>query len=267
MTASLWQRLRNWMAPLFPTSYRWPAVDIRSGACQFHLVGSIHMGTRDMQPLPVRLLQQLQNADALVVEADITQGGSPFDDTEVCPPLSVRMDEGTLAKLDALCNETGLSLTQFDTSPSWQIALMLQARQAQRLGLRPDYGIDYQLLQAARSLQKPVIELEGAEAQITLLKSLPDNGMALLQDTLTHWHTNARMLQTMVSWWLESPPREPQIALPATFSQTLNDTLISQRNREWRGRLQTLPAGRYVVAVGALHLYGENNLPALLRAE
>ncbi len=112
-----------------------------------------------------------------------------------------------------------------------------------------------------------MIELEGADAQITLLKSLPDNGMALLQDTLTHWHTNARMLQTMVSWWLESPPREPQIALPATFSQTLNDTLISQRNREWRGRLQTLPAGRYVVAVGALHLYGENNLPALLRAE
>lgn len=40
---------------------------------RFHLVGSIHMGTRDMQPLPVRLLQQLQKADALVVEADITQ--------------------------------------------------------------------------------------------------------------------------------------------------------------------------------------------------
>ncbi len=73
MTARLLQRLRNWINPLFPASYRWPAVDIQSGECRFHLVGSIHMGTRDMQPLPVRLLQQLQKADALVVEADITQ--------------------------------------------------------------------------------------------------------------------------------------------------------------------------------------------------
>ncbi|MEL7695962.1 MULTISPECIES: TraB/GumN family protein [Pantoea] len=265
MTGNVWRSLRGFISQLFPASYRWPAIDVRLGECHLHLVGSIHMGTRDMQPLPARLLRQLQKADALIVEADITQGSSPFDGSADRPPLATRLDDEALQTLTALCHEMNLSIGSFDTLPAWQIALMLQAQQAQRLGLRPDYGIDYQLLQAAKRWNKPVIELEGAEAQIALLNTLPDDGMALLQDTLTHWHTNARLLQMMVSWWLDTPPRQPQIALPATFSQALNDTLIGQRNAQWRDKLQALAAGDYVVAVGALHLYGEDNLPWMLK--
>ena len=266
MTGSVWHTLRGLISRLFPTHYRWPAMDVRLGDRKLHLVGSIHMGTRDMQPLPSRLLRQLQQADALIVEADITQGGSPFDNSGERAPLAERIDAEAMAQLVALCNELNLAISMFTTLPAWQIALMLQAQQAQRLGLRPDYGIDCQLLQAAKNWQKPIIELEGADTQIALLKALPDDGMALLQDTLIHWHTNARLLQMMVSWWLDTPPRQPEIALPSTFSQALNDTLISQRNAHWRDALQALPAGKYVVAVGALHLYGEDNLPGLLRA-
>ncbi|OQP33608.1 TraB/GumN family protein [Pantoea latae] len=265
MTGSMWRSVQGLIGRLFPASYRWPAQDIRLDHRLLHLVGSIHMGTRDMQPLPARLLRQLQKADALIVEADITQGGSPFDDIDPREPLERRLTADDRSRFEALCGELHLSPTMLDTLPAWQIALMLQAQQAQRLGLRPDYGIDYQLLQAAKQLNKPVIELEAAEVQIALLKSLPDDGMALLQDTLTHWHTNARLLQMMVSWWLDAPPRQPRIALPSTFSSALNDTLIARRNKEWRDRLRALPAGRYVVAVGALHLYGEENLPTLLQ--
>lgn len=46
--------------------------------------------------------------------------------------------------------------------------------------LRAEYGIDYQLLQAAKQQHKPVIELEGAENQIAMLLQLPDKGLALL---------------------------------------------------------------------------------------
>lgn len=265
MTGNVWRSLRDLIGQLFPASYRWPATDVWLGDRQLHLVGSIHMGTRDMQPLPARLLRQLQQADALIVEADITQGGSPFDRHGDRPSLATRLDNSAMQTLSTLCQEMNLDTGLFDTLPAWQIALMLQAQQAQRLGLRPDYGIDYQLLQAAKSLNKPVIELEGAEAQIALLTALPDDGMALLQDTLQHWHTNARLLQMMVSWWLDTPPRQPQITLPATFSQALNDTLIGQRNAQWCHSLRGLAAGNYVVAVGALHLYGEANLPEMLK--
>ncbi len=50
---------------------------------------------------------------------------------------------------------------------------MVQATQAQKLGLRAEYGIDYQLLQAAKQQHKPVIELEGAENQIASVAPAP----------------------------------------------------------------------------------------------
>jgi len=39
---------------------------------------------------------------------------------------------------------------------------------------------------------------------------------------------------------------------------------MNQRNLRWKQQLSDLPPGNYVVAVGALHLYGEGNLPDLL---
>ena len=139
------------------------------------------------------------------------------------------------------------------------------ATQVQNWGCGQNNITDYQLLQAAKQQHKPVIELEGAENQITMLLQLPDKGLALLDDTLTHWHTNARLLQQMMSWWLNAPPQNNDITLPNTFSQSLYDVLMHQRNLAWRDKLRAMPPGRYVVAVGALHLYGEGNLPQMLR--
>lgn len=255
----LWHALRG--AP-----YSWPAVDISlPGGRELHLVGSIHMGTRDMSPLPPKLIKKLQQADALIVEADISGNEAPFDNLPVCAPLAERLTETQLAALEKLADEQGLPLTRFDTQPLWQIAMVMQATQAQKLGLRPDYGIDYQLLQAARQTSLPIQELEGASSQVELLLQLPDNGLALLEDTLTHWHTNARLLQVMIGWWLEQPPTDRNSPLPNTFSQSLYDVLMVQRNQAWRDTLLALPPGRYVVAVGALHLYGEGNLPQMLK--
>ena len=263
--ASLWQSLQKLWQVMMPVSYHWPAVDLRVNNSRIHLVGSIHMGTRNMYPLPDPLLRQLRAADALIVEADILSDPSPLSHDDERPPLAERFEPELTTELLKRCSENEVLQATIEHLPAWQIALILQSRQAQRLGLRPEYGIDYQLLQAAKSMGKPVIELEGASTQLALLTQLPDDGLALLSDSLQHWHTNARLLQTMISWWVEGPPRGdlPVGILPSTFSSALNDTLIRQRNLEWKQQLSRLSAGRYLAAVGALHLYGEDNLPAM----
>lgn len=266
--AHFFNRVLSGFRKLFPVEYSYPAIDIQlPGNRSLHLVGSIHMGTVDMSPLPARLAARLQQADALIVEADITGSASPFDHAELQPTLEERLSSEEFHRLLALCRELGADARSFSTLPGWQVALMMQARQAQRLGLRAEYGVDYQLLQAARAQDKKVIELEGAQQQLAMLEQLPEGGIALLRDTLEHWHTNARLLQTMVSWWLDAKPSGGLETLPATFSAGLYDVLMHQRNRDWRQKLEALPAGDYVVAVGALHLYGEDNLPAMLQPQ
>ncbi|QLW75829.1 TraB/GumN family protein [Citrobacter freundii] len=256
---ALWSALRG-------HHYTWPAIDISlPGDRHFHLIGSIHMGSREMAPLPAKLLKKLYRADALIVEADVSGDDAPFANLPTFAALEDRISDEQLRHVQKVSAELGISPSLFSTQPLWQIAMILQATQAQQLGLRAEYGIDYQLLKQAKQAQKPVIELEGAASQIDLLCQLPDNGLALLDDTLTHWHTNARLLQQMMGWWLKKPPQNNDLTLPNTFSQSLYDVLMHQRNEAWRDKLNALPAGHYVVAVGALHLYGEGNLPEMLR--
>ncbi|EEP91684.1 hypothetical protein ykris0001_32360 [Yersinia kristensenii ATCC 33638] len=262
----LLRRIAKFLGVATATTYSYPALDVTlSGGRHFHLVGSIHMGTEGMFPLPHELLNKLNQADALIVEADITEAASPFGNENLAEPLIDRLSEEHYQQLLQRCEELDNNPQSMAFLPAWQVALMLQARQAQRLGLRGEYGIDYQLLKAAAAQEKTVIELEGAQMQLDLLETLPDNGMSLLLDTLTHWHTNARLLQTMISWWLEHHPINDLSTLAPTFSQDLYDVLMIQRNKRWQQQLEQLPTGRYVVAVGALHLYGEGNLPELLK--
>ena len=263
--AQFFKQTFSWLRRLLPVEYSYPAIDIQlPGHRSLHLVGSIHMGTQDMQPLPAQLLRRMQKADALIVEADISGSESPFEMSGEFPPLAERLPEAQYLHVEKLCEELGVSMWTLNPLPSWQVALMLQATQAQRLGLRGNYGIDYQLLQNAKQQSMPVIELEGPQEQFALLQQLPDNGLGLLEDTLTHWHTNARLLQTMISWWLDTKPVTTLDQLPNTFSSELYDVLMNQRNVRWKQQLSDLPPGNYVVAVGALHLYGEGNLPGLL---
>ncbi|OMQ25450.1 TraB/GumN family protein [Serratia oryzae] len=262
----LLHRIAAFLGIISPHAHAYPALDITlPGNRQLHLVGSIHMGTVNMSPLPAQLIARLRQADALIVEADITGSSSPFAQDGEQIPLEQRLTTEEFRHLQVLCQELGVDSETFSALPGWQVALMMQARQAQQLGLRAEYGIDYQLLQAAKTQHKAVIELEGAEEQWDMLQQLPEGGIALLHDTLEHWHTNARLLQTMMSWWLDAKPNATLETLPSTFCAELYDVLMHRRNRSWQQKLEALPPGNYVVAVGALHLYGEDNLPAMLQ--
>ena len=264
----LLQRLSSIFSHLTTTTYPWPAIDISlPGQQHLHLVGSIHMGTPEMTPLPSRLLKKLQAADALIVEADISASGSPFSDIPPENALETRLSAERYQQVITLCAELSIPLAAIDSAPLWQIALILQAHQAQKLGLRAHYGIDYQLLEAARQHSIAIQELEGTQNQAELLTRLPRGGVTLLNDTLTHWHTNARMLQIMINWWLSTTTPKEETSLPDTFSDELHRILIAQRNQQWCTFLQQLPPGRYVVAVGALHLFGEGNVPLLLKTK
>ena len=106
---SLFNRIKTSFRALFPRRYAWPGLDISlPGGQHLHLVGSIHMGTQDMSPLPPGLIKRLKRADALVVEADISGQESPFAGLESDLTLAERLDEAQLAELTRVADETGV---------------------------------------------------------------------------------------------------------------------------------------------------------------
>lgn len=266
---TLFRRLKDYLIPPDPQGgCTWPSVDLTlPGDISLHLVGSIHMGSETMYPLPGPLLERINRADGLIVEADITRPAPPFpgqDPEHPRLPVSERLPEHLRDDYRRYCEEQRQPVQTLDTLPAWQVALILQSAQAQSLGLRPHYGIDYQMLNAAHGQNIPVFELEGTQAQMQMLLDFPDEGLSLLEDTLAYWHDNARALQIMLGWWLDYRPEKLAQPLPATFSEQTYQHLMISRNDAWKTRLVQLPPGNYVVAVGALHLYGDHNLPSIL---
>ncbi|WP_323159294.1 TraB/GumN family protein, partial [Pseudomonas marginalis] len=77
--AKLLDGVKRWFRQQATPHYPYPAMDIDISAdLSLHLVGSIHMGSENMAPLPQPLLDKLAAADALIVEADVTDNRSPF---------------------------------------------------------------------------------------------------------------------------------------------------------------------------------------------
>lgn len=226
------------------------------------------MGIAAMSPLPLALRKQLQECDALVVEADLTQPAKELLIPQTSDQtLEQRFSPATEQALQLRCKECHLNEDLLSRLPAWQIALTLQQHQAYLLGLRPEFGIDHQLIRLAHEYKKPIMSLESVEQQLNLLTDLPNDGLSLLEDSLTHWHTHAQLLQKMIDWWIsgQRSPRKKSLPLPQTFNTELQARLIDQRNQQWRDKLLSLPPGRYLVAVGALHLSGPNSLTHLLK--
>jgi Uncharacterized protein conserved in bacteria len=192
-------RLRQWLKP----NKAWTSLICPTGDKEFILVGSIHMGVPAMSPLPSQLEQALVNCDALVVEADITL---PFSSQslpqEPVIPLTEQLNEEQWQTFDKICQECRLNSHDLVKFPAWQVGLTLQQKQAYLLGLRPEFGIDHQLLTLAHQCNQSIITLETPEQQLALLTELPDQGLPLLIDSLAHWRKNARQLQQMIDWWL-----------------------------------------------------------------
>lgn len=238
----------------------YPSSNIEINSTHYlHLVGGIHLGCKAMHPLPDFLVDRIKSADAIVVEADISAQQVTFPSVlkNRIEPFYHDLNFELKEKLVNLLAELGLAEFKYDAYLPWHLAMILQTHQAFRLGLTPEYSIDAQVLACAKTLEKPIIELEGQSKQLELLSSFPKGGVDLLVETLMHWETNADILRAVLGAWLRGDDLDDsQIEIP-DFTQS---HLLGNRNSEWANKILSLPNGNYVVAVGALHLLGEHNL-------
>lgn len=251
---------------------------ISKGGRTSWLYGTLHVARLPwMFPGPL-VRRAMQAADKVALEMDMLDPDiqsrlglalvAEPGPSKLSPGLQRRLSE----QIDKSCGGVELSALK----PEMQ-AVTLTVMVGRRAGLEPAYGIDGFLAVHARQLAKPVVSLETPESQIALLlQPTPAETETFVGHTLDELDSGRALptLQRLADAWAKSDFVE--LSTYADWCQCVESDedkqmmrkLIDERNLAMAGEMQRRhEAGEQLfMAVGALHMTGDQGLPALLKA-
>jgi len=241
-----------------------------------YLLGSIHMATKELYPLPKVIEKAYAATKVLVVEADITnvdqaamqravQEKGIFTGDE---DLTKLLNAAELKELKSLAESVGLPLPMISKMKPWLAVLTLSALKAQKEGLKPELGIDYHFLQQAKD-NKIIRELEGVIAQINLLSGFSDEEQKdFLNYTLKSEKRNKNALKQIIKFWKNGDTAALEKLLLSEFKDVpvIEKKFLFNRNEEMRDKILYFVKSdkELFVIAGAAHLVGEKGIIKLL---
>ncbi|MGF1871735.1 TraB/GumN family protein [Photobacterium indicum] len=241
---------------------------IKDANREFIILGSVHAGTSDMYPLPSAFLEHWKTADSLVVEANILRPPqTPLDMSG--PTTSSMLNHQQLQKLASIANDLKLSYSSLSKNPPWLTVISIQMSLATQLGLSAEQGIDTILLRRAMNDDLPILELESVEQQLSMLKGMPNHGKEMLTTSIDDWEKMSSEFTCLINAWKAGDSQK----LTALFeesqhSEAVDNVLIFDRNKDWANQLTNgspYQQGKFMIVVGAFHLFGDKGLPNLLK--
>lgn len=256
-----------------PAFYR-----IEKGNEQHWLLGSIHAGKPSLYPLPDPVERAWQQSRTLVMEVDMTHITQAqwqemgaitrlVDGKTLKDHLPLDLYRRTLIA----AGQNGLTETMLAPLRPWFAAITLTQAALERTGYSGEYGVDQHFAKRANEGGKPIVGLETLLEQLGYLASVGDNQTLMLESTLDELpELEAGFAKVMKAWQdgdqatLINLLREEMA--PPKLQAWLEQTLLAERNRNWVKKWPTLPNESFIV-VGALHLYGDQGLLALLEQQ
>jgi len=253
---------------------------VKSDHAQIYLFGTLHAlspaaAARWRTPLYDRALA---GAQTVWFETDV-EGADPRAVSELVAhygvdpqhPLSQKLKP---ADVDALRRQA--DLRRIDHLRPWAAALVLSMQPALARGAQVQSGADFAMTRAARAGAKPVRFFETLEDQARLFAGLPEPAeVQYLTDVVRERSRPAKAggrQEPIEQAWLDGDLARLGPSLVGqmkTRNPALYGALLKRRNEAWAETLaRELAVGSKVelVNVGALHMMGDDGLPALLRA-
>ncbi|MBB1390301.1 TraB/GumN family protein [Shewanella sp. SG44-6] len=235
---------------------------------QAYLLGSIHIGRQDFYPLGQHIESAFKQADALVVEADISQGDTGAL-LQQYGALSADIAADVNATRQVYCqSHQSLCQALAPYAPWLQSAQISMGRYAQ-LGYSADQGVDAYFM--ANRSDKALVELESMQFQFELISSFSTaTQMQMLDDSINV--SDAEMLDLIYAW------RQGDASALATIMESqagdaneLLEKLLWQRNHTMTQKIiQLLQQRNYkqlFIVVGAGHIVGQQAIPDLLKQQ
>jgi uncharacterized protein YbaP (TraB family) len=206
--------------------------------------------------------------------------------------MAVAMEVAAVAMQEGMYPE-GETLTEHISAETWQklqaveglpvpasmlermrpglAAMMVAQAMMARAGLDPQQGVDMQLLKRAAADGRPIVSLETPEEQVALIFG-PDAVIdeLMLAEALDETpESMIAILDELVAAWQAGDPAAMEAAYRAQWKDDprmvrFHEELLVARNERMAEELDRR-RGRWFVVVGALHLCGDEGIPALLR--
>jgi uncharacterized protein YbaP (TraB family) len=242
-----------------------------------YLLGSIHLLREEDHPLPGVIDAAYESADVVVMELDMddldpayaqaafSSAGVMTDGTT----LRDVMGEDLYARAEEAAAAIDIPLDMLAQTEPWLAAMTVELMMLYRVGFNPLLGVEMTITARASADGKPIEGFETVDEQLAFLDGLPlDAQRSMLLQTLIDSAALAESIDDMIDAWHNGDTEALEDGLLSSLEKQpeLSDALIRNRNLRWAETIATwLDDERdYFVVVGALHLVGENGVPALL---
>jgi uncharacterized protein YbaP (TraB family) len=250
----------------------------KKGIAPSHVYGTIHVADARLAELPAPVRKRFDAAKSLMLEfvpdpyaRERFLEAAMFLDKQT---LEEKIGAEDFARAVEHLAPIGLPRETINKLKPWGVLLNL------RNAKRPEEGspLDTRLLELARARRMPFSQIEGVEEQIFTFDEFPmESQIALLKHSLGHRDELAELAERTLEaylardlgqiWRLREAfiARHPQIA---AHQAVMTKRVVHDRSVVMAFRMQRqLRRGDAFVALGALHLYGEKGVLALLEED
>ncbi|MGH8669200.1 MAG: TraB/GumN family protein [Burkholderiales bacterium] len=246
-------------------------------AAASHVYGTIHVGDSRLASLPAPVRKAFDAARALMLEF-LPDGYSRERFLEAAMFLDGQTLEQKIGTDDferayLHLSSIGLPREFVNKMKPWGVLLNLQNPKGAQ-----GSPLDSQLLELARGRRMPLTQIESVEEQIFTFDEFPmDSQVALLKHSLAHGAEllalaertlEAYLARDLAAIWRLREAFSAQHPEIAPHQAVMTKRVVHDRSVVMAFRMQReLRRGNAFIAVGALHLYGEKGVLALLEAD
>jgi len=242
-----------------------------------YLLGSIHLLRKKDYPLPTALDTAYADADVLIMEVDMddlnpiaaqtafTTYGILHDDRTLRDLMGVELYEQAVTAADAI----DMPLDMLSKTEPWYAAMTIEIMMLDRIGFDPTLGIEMYMMSKAKDDGKRIDGFETVVEQIQFLDGMSIQAQRdMLISTLTESARLGEMMDELIDAWRHGDVAHLESGMLDDLEkhEELNKALVTDRNRRWVDRIETLldDDDDYLIVVGALHLIGPNGVPKQL---
>ena len=242
-----------------------------------YLLGSIHLASPDMYPLPRHIEEAFRRSSVLVVEVDLnkidqsklqpllmSKGMYPFNDS-----LWNHVSPETKTLVTRFCSENGLPSEAFARVKPWLAIVMASTLPMQTSGMTAELGIDKHFLNLARNTMR-VEQLETAEMQLRLMADIPESKQEqYLAATLNSAALSQQLIMEFKSAWMSGDAQKLDSLISGAWDGAagLQEKMFASRNPHMADAAEQCLKNkqRCFIVVGAGHLVGDQGVVRLLQ--